>query len=368
MKYTSAALVLSAVFVTALASTSMRAGAEGSAAWDAKAAASYLDARQAWWRSWPNAARDHDTVCVSCHSALPYALARPALHSRLNESGPSANESQLLADVVKRVRAWKDMEPWYPDQTRGLPKTAESRGTESVINAIVLSRRDAAAGALSADGRQALANMWAQQMRTGDLSGGWAWLSFKLEPWEGSKSAYFGASLAAVAVGSAPSGYASISEIEKNVGLLREYLRKNAADQHTLNKLMLLWASTKLTGVLTTAERDVLAAEVFSKQQPDGGWSTASLGPWQRVDGSSLDTKTDGYATGLATFALQQAGLSADPRVQKGVRWLVDHQEKTTGRWLATSLNKDRDPETEPSKFMNDVATAYSVLALTSAP
>ena len=180
MKFTSAALVLSAVFVAALASTPMRAGAEGSAAWDAKAAASYLDARQAWWRSWPNAARDHDTVCVSCHSALPYALARPALHARLNESGPSANESQLLADVVKRVRAWKDMEPWYPDQTRGLPKTAESRGTESVINAIVLSRRDAVAGALSADGRQALTNMWAQQMRTGDLSGGWAWLSFKL--------------------------------------------------------------------------------------------------------------------------------------------------------------------------------------------
>jgi hypothetical protein len=131
---------------------------------------------------------------------------------------------------------------------------------------------------------------------------------------------------------------------------------------------MLLWASTKLTGVLTTTERDALVAEVFSKQQPDGGWSTALLGPWQRVDGSSLDTKTDGYATGLATFALQQAGLSSDPRVQKGVRWLVDHQEKTTGRWLATSLNKDRDPETEPSKFMNDVATAYSVLALTSAP
>ena len=224
MKYTSAALALSAVFVAALASTPMRAGAEGSAAWDAKAAASYLDARQAWWQSWPNAARDHDTTCVSCHSALPYALARPALYSRLNEHGPSPSEARLLANVVKRVRAWKDMEPWYPDQTRGLPKTAESRGTESVINAIVLSRRDAAAGTLSADGRLALSNMWAQQMRTGDLSGGWAWLSFKLEPWEGSKSAYFGASLAAVAVGSAPGGYASSSEIEKNVGLLREYL------------------------------------------------------------------------------------------------------------------------------------------------
>jgi squalene-hopene/tetraprenyl-beta-curcumene cyclase len=368
MTYKPTVLILSAAFIAALASTTMRAGAEGSAAWDVKNAAAYLDARQAWWRSWPNAARDHDTVCVSCHSALPYALSRPALRSRLNESGPSPNESKLLADVVKRVREWKDMEPWYPDQTRGLPKTAESRGTESVINAIVLSRRDAAAGALSADGRQAFANLWAQQMRTGDLSGGWAWLAFKLEPWEGSKSAYFGAALAAVAVGSAPGGYAASADIQKNVELLRGYLTKQAADQHTLNKLMLLWASTKLTGLLTPAEREALVAEVFSKQQPDGGWSTASLGPWQRVDGTTLDTKTDGYATGLATFALEQAGFSSDQRVQKGVRWLVDHQEKSTGRWLATSVNKDRDPETEPSKFMNDVATAYAVLALTSAP
>jgi len=31
-------------------------------------------------------------------------------------------------------------------------------------------------------------------------------------------------------------------------------------------------------------------------------------------------------------------------------------------------LNKERDPETEPSKFMNDVATAYAVLALSSTP
>lgn len=367
MKNLAVACVVAA-FIAAVASVPMRAGAEGSAAWNVKGAASYLDARQAWWRSWPNAARDHETVCVSCHSALPYALARPALHSRLDESGPTPNETKLLADVVKRVRAWRDMDPWYPDQTRGLPKTAESRGTESVINAIVLSRRDAATGALSADGRQAFANLWGEQMRTGDLSGAWAWLSFKLEPWEGSKSAYFGAALAAVAVGSAPGGYATSADIQKNVELLRGYLTKQAADQHTLNKLMLLWASAKLTGLLTPAERDALVAEVFSKQKADGGWNTASLGPWQRVDGSSLDTKTDGYATGLATFALQQAGLASDPRVQQGVRWLVDHQDKTTGRWLATSLNKERDPETEPSKFMNDVATAYAVLALTATP
>src|SRR5262245_55757004 len=115
MKYLVATAVLASALIAAVASTPMRA-AEGSAAWDAKAAASYLDARQDFWRGWQNSQRDHDTVCVSCHSALPYALSRPTLHSRLNEKGPSAGEAKLLADVVKRVRAWKDMEPWYPDQ------------------------------------------------------------------------------------------------------------------------------------------------------------------------------------------------------------------------------------------------------------
>src|SRR5688572_377743 len=181
-------LVLGSVSITALAIR-----AQESASWDRKGAAAYLDSRQSWWRSFPRAARDANTVCVSCHTSLPYVLAWPALRSALNEHDRSENEVKIIADVVKRVRAWREVEPWYPDQTRGLPKTAESRGTEAVINALVLARRDAADGALSADARQAFANMWAQQMRTGDLSGAWAWLSFRLEPWEGAQSAYWGA-------------------------------------------------------------------------------------------------------------------------------------------------------------------------------
>src|SRR5262249_40917244 len=116
-----------------------------------QAAASYLDGRLDWWLHWPNAARDHDSSCVSCHTALPYALARPALRRALKEGEMPAPERMMLANVAKRVRLWKEVEPFYPDQTRGLPKTSESRGTESVLNALILATHESSAGVLSDD-------------------------------------------------------------------------------------------------------------------------------------------------------------------------------------------------------------------------
>src|SRR5215467_4758133 len=67
--------------------------------WDQKAAAAYLDQRQSWWMEWPKAARDHETFCISCHTAVPYALARPALRAARGEAAPSANERRLLENV-----------------------------------------------------------------------------------------------------------------------------------------------------------------------------------------------------------------------------------------------------------------------------
>src|SRR5215470_19500541 len=86
-------------------------------------AATYLDKRLDWWAHWPNAGRDHDTFCVSCHTALPYALARPVLHRALNEPEAVAPERILFENVTKRVRLWNEVEPFYPDQRLGLPKT-----------------------------------------------------------------------------------------------------------------------------------------------------------------------------------------------------------------------------------------------------
>jgi squalene-hopene/tetraprenyl-beta-curcumene cyclase len=345
--------------------SSPRAETVALTSWDAKAAAAYLDQRQTWWSSWPNANRE-GASCVSCHTTLPYALARPVLRGALHERTRPSAEVNVLENVVRRVRNWKDVAPYYSDQRNGLPKTSEARGTEAILNASILARRDASDGALTEDTRLAFANLWALQMKTGDLNGAWAWLYFRLEPWEGAESAYFGATLAAVAVGTAPGGYASSPEIQDNLKLLRAYLGKQLERQPTFNRLMLLWAGARLSGVLTAEQRDALVAEAFAKQQSDGGWSMSSIGSWKRTDGSVMDPASDGYATGLAAFALQQAGVpSSDPRLEKGLQWLVQHQDRATGKWTATSLNRNRDPESEPSRFMSDAATAFAVLALT---
>jgi squalene-hopene/tetraprenyl-beta-curcumene cyclase len=338
----------------------------GSADFDARGAANYLDSRITWWRGWQTARRDHGTYCVSCHTALPFVLARPALRGALGESQASEGERKVIDDVVMRVRLWREVEPFYPDQTNGLPKTSESRGTESVLNALILSRRDAATGAASDDLRQAFANMWALQFRSGDLKGGWAWLNFRYEPWESTGSAFFGATLAAIAVGGAPGGYAADSTIRERVDALRGFLQRTADTTHLFNRAMALWASGELPGALTPAQRQSIVDALFTAQRSDGGWATASLGPWKRRDATPLDSASDGYATALAVIALQRGGVSRDEQhLRAGTTWLVQHQNPA-GMWSAASLNKARDPASDVGKFMTDAATAYAVIALSA--
>jgi squalene-hopene/tetraprenyl-beta-curcumene cyclase len=333
--------------------------------WDPRAAASYLDERATFWATWPNAARDRGTFCISCHTTLPFAMARPALRRLLGEHAPGAAERRIFDNLLTRARGYKDMEPFYPDQTRGIPKTSESRAIEAVMNALVLATRDAETGVLSADTKTAFGVMWRLQMKTGPQNGAWTWLNFGYEPWESPNSAYFGASMAALAVGTAPHAYAATADIQDNVKNLRGYFQREFDTQSALNRLMGLWATGRLPGLITPEQQTSTINETFALQMGDGGWSTAALGAYQRRDGSAIDTGSDGYATALATLALQSGGVAAsEPRLRTGLDWLRHHQ-RPTGQWVASSPNKQRDPATEPAKFMSDAATAYAVMSLT---
>jgi squalene-hopene/tetraprenyl-beta-curcumene cyclase len=339
--------------------------------WDPKTAAAYLDRRLTWWMDWPTAHRDHETFCVSCHTALPYALSRSALRTALAEPAPSPNEQRLLENVTKRVRLWKEVEPFYKDADRGPYKSVESRGTESVLNALILSSRDAQSGELSNDAHTAFENMWGEQQVSGKQKGAWLWLRFNNEPWEADDSDYFGATLAAVAVGMAPGNYRATPEVQARVTQLQEYLNREFADQTNMNHALLLWAAAKLPGVLEPDRQKAIVAELLEKQQADGGWSLSALsGDWKRKDGTAQETASDGYATGLTTFVLQQVGISPEnPRLKRGLAWLRANQDQTKGCWPAYSLNKNKEHHISPETalFMNDAATSYAVLSLTTA-
>jgi squalene-hopene/tetraprenyl-beta-curcumene cyclase len=344
-------------FVLALAfACVLPAQNSGAKSWDPKAAAAYLDGRMAWWAAWAPAARDHETFCVSCHTSLPYALGRPALRGALGEAGPSADERRFLENVSKRVSLWDEVEPFYSDARNGAPKSAEARGTEAVLNALILSRYDARAAT------DALRRMWALQRTSGEKRGSWVWLNFHNEPWEADDSEFWGASLAGLAAGLAPGG----SESRENLALLGGYLQREQERQSTLNRAMALWAAGRLTELLQAAQRASIAVEILGRQRADGGWSGSSLvtKEWKRRDGTPMDSASDGYGTALMVVALEQSGLaSAKAGIAKGVAWLKRNQD-ASGAWLSTSMNKQRDPGSDAGRFMNDAATGYAVEAL----
>ena len=60
----------------------------------------------------------------------------------------------------------------------------------------------------------------------------------------------------------------------------------------------------------------------------------------------------------MAIVALREAGVpAADPRIQRGLTWLVKNQRES-GRWWTRSLNTDRQ------HFITYSGTAFPLLAL----
>jgi squalene-hopene/tetraprenyl-beta-curcumene cyclase len=353
------------------------AGGVAQADWNPKAAAQYLDGRADWWLNWSGSARGQGTACLSCHTSAPIALARSALAQLLGETAPGPIEKRLIDNVTKRVENWEkivaapgsDKDPlvsYYPKNMKPL-----ALGTESVLNALILVNHDArwAKGVLSAPTKKALGRLWEQQKE----EGGWQWLEFGLNPWE-KDATYYGASLAAVAVGTAGKDYFEAADIQAKVAALKKFLKSQFPSQSLHHRAAGLWASSRLPGILSEEDKTKLNGELGSVQEADGGWSlprlgqkAAGKGDWKSHGAFPEGSVSDGYATGLVVLVLKRAGMAADdPKMQKALGWLIAKQKE--GTWPLNYVNRPRDPQENIGKFMRDAATAFAILALTEPP
>lgn len=277
--------------------------------------------------------------CGTCHTNVPYLLARPALGEK-----PSAEETAVRTFFENRITHWD----------RGQKGDAPRWDTEVVVTAVTLAVHDAGStGKLHPLTRKALDRMWTVQMK----NGAWNWLKCKWPPME--HDDYFGAVFAAVGVGAAPEGYARTEQARAGLAKLRSYLLKTPAP--TLHhQAWLLWASRRLDGLLSPAQQQRTIQELLAKQRDDGGWSLPALGDWKGYDGRDNDPNapSDGYGTGLVVFVLREAGLPSDhPALKKGVGWLRSNQ-RVSGRWFTRSLNNDR------YHYVTNAGTAFALLAL----
>ena len=297
-------------------------------AFSAKKAAEYLDGVGVGWT--------RDRKCITCHTNMPYLMARPA----------------LPGDV-----GWKEVRAFLEADVASWSAGGKPRGEAYVVaTALALAFNDSqTTGKLHPLTKEALDRMWKGQKATGE----WGWLKCDWPPME--HDDYYGATLAAIAVGVAPEDYAKTGAAKAGIDKLKAYFQKTPApDLH--HKAMLLWGSTLVDGLLTPDAQKAIVGELRAKQHPDGGWGLPSLGAYKRRDAMKTpndpNAPSDGYGTGLMVYILRKAGVAAaDPTLTKGVTWMKSNQRES-GRWYTRSLNNDK------AHYIADAGSAFCVLAL----
>ncbi len=86
-----------------------------SSGWDQEGAARYLDERMDIWFAKAKKLRtgEAQTSCVSCHTTVPYVLARPALRRAMQMSNATPQEMRLIEETTRRVENSSAHQPLY---------------------------------------------------------------------------------------------------------------------------------------------------------------------------------------------------------------------------------------------------------------
>ncbi len=278
--------------------------------------------------------------CATCHTNLFYMVARPALHSVLPDSG----EVRSFYEDYRKVR-WRTKGP------------SETGGFWPIVVGTGLTFNDVqTTGRLSDVARDVLDMMWTVQRE----DGGWNWPDCDYAPME--IDDHYGVTVAALAVGAAPDGYANTPQSRAGLDKMRTYFTNNPP-KSLHHRAMLAWCSVRIDGIVSEQQREETLAELLALQLDDGGWSTAGfLTDWKglkRNDGQPLKTNTsDGYGTGLVIVIARELGVPADdPRLQKGIQWIHANQRES-GKWFTES------PVNDAGNLISNAGSAFVVLAL----
>ena len=300
----------------------------------AEQAARYLDNASLNWQKSRN--------CATCHTNMPYLMARPALVPALKDSGEVRGlfESYYLARWEKGKKV--PQKPYRP-----------------VVVGAALAFNDAqTTGVLSDTTRKTLDLMWTTQGE----DGAWNWAKCGWAPME--IDDHYGVTLAALATGVAPGNYAETEAAKAGLAKARKYLANHPAPS-LHHRIMIAWASLRIEGLMEKQEREKALKEMLSKQLENGGWATPGfLADWKtfkRKDGKPHDPHTaDAYGTGLALVFAREMGISAkDSRLRKGVAWLKSNQRES-GKWFTRSPSKDS------KNYFTNFGSAFAILGLQS--
>ena len=309
----------------------------------AKKAIEYVDRGSAAWTG--------ERGCVACHTNGTYSVVRPALSKHFGT--PPAESREFLVKYLGELKAME-----RDEQLKSV------RPAQAIFIAAGLAEWDAhVAKTLSPETDEALRFVFDLQQENGAWGTVDCWPPFESD-------AYHEATVAAMAVGTAPGYLANLTDetLKTAIERLKNYLRTETPP-HDYGRACLLWASARVPDLLDDAKKQELIATLSGHQREDGGWSIRTFSApeaWGngrraeklRSEPAFENPPSDGHQTGLAIVVLREAGVPTDdPRIQRGVAWLLRNQRQS-GRWWTRSLNTDK------WHFITYSGSAYPLLAL----
>jgi squalene-hopene/tetraprenyl-beta-curcumene cyclase len=306
-------------------------------------ATSYIETgNRLWWKK---------RNCVACHTSGVYGLMRPALSAYIGKPDPTIRK-HLVDDLAKT-------------KTEKIEKLRIGlRPTQVAYLAGGLAEWDRhVTGKLSPETDEALRLMLSLQSDNGAFNNIGCWPPFE-------SSAYHGTTVAAMAMQAAPGWLENLkdSDLMARVARTHNYL-KTTRPPHDYAKVLLLWASTRVPGLVDAKQKKRWIKTLLKHQRADGGWSIRTFAtPETWGDGSRAkklnaepeftNPPSDGHQTGLVLLVLRDAGVSAKKKqIRRGVAWLLKNQRQS-GRWWTRSLNTDR------YHFITFSGSCYPLLAL----